>query len=430
MKTAGQNAPILIPASALVLALALVCCAASALWAADPARLPDGFRGAPWGARIETLPGMTAVDAEDDVVHYDREGDAKTLGPIAVKLIDYSFYKDRFYHAAILYERGFDVVQETLEEKYGKPDGTRRKTDADGRDYTVTEWLWPGQVYIGHRRFVDEDGGRIFYFYAPLADQAMGRLPASKKAAGGGEYEVKKGETLSLIASRLGVGLEALRAANGNLDPRKLKAGRKLIIPAGKRAEDKRDDDAPGAAESTAVPLADGAAPGDEPAAVMRETAPGATGTADSAGEGRYVVRPGDSPSAIAGRHGLSTAALLRANKGLNPKKLRPGQILIIPEGKTGKDAIADKPQKVSSAAPAVAATGEPTEEATEEPMAPAKEAPSPAREHVIKAGDLIKDLARRYGVSEKDILQANGIKDPKRLQIGQVLKIPPRAAP
>jgi len=44
-----------------------------------------------------------------------------------------------------------------------------------------------------------------------------------------------------------------------------------------------------------------------------------------------YTVRSGDTPAAIARRAGVSTKALMAANPGLNPSRLRPGQVIKLP---------------------------------------------------------------------------------------------------
>ncbi len=490
-------------------ALAAGLFASSAVFAADPAKLPDGFRGIPWGARLDTLPQMTAVEREGDVAHCDRAGEKKTLGPIETRLIDYSFYKDRFYHAAIIYERGFDVIQETLQDKYGPPDATRVKKDADGREYVLAEWVWPGQVYIGHRRFTDEDGGRIFYFYSPLADESMGRKtqPAKAGAKNGpkpGVHVVKKGETLGGVAARYGVSLSALRAANGGLDPKKLKLGQELVIPGAGKAAERPLAEAPrssNAAVQSAQEATDGrtlgeaskpagASPGDAAAKPAPEAAEDAAENVSAAaaaatkqaqtavpeggaGSRRYAVAQGDVFSAIAKRFGVSQTKLAKANPGVNPKKLSIGQTLIIPASSgagaatpakdaqtagSGTEAPAGAQAGTTPETPtgapggpseekAQAASGTPRPESAEQavPKAPAEaktpEASAPAEaakaepdnasptrsvlKHVIAPGDTIGALAKRYGVTEKAILRANKIKNPKGLQLGQTLTIP-----
>lgn len=50
-------------------------------------------------------------------------------------------------------------------------------------------------------------------------------------------------------------------------------------------------------------------------------------------------------------------------------------------------------------------------------------------REHVIKSGDTISGLAKRYGVSERAIIEANPSVRPRSLQLNQTLVIP-KASP
>jgi len=45
------------------------------------------------------------------------------------------------------------------------------------------------------------------------------------------EYVLRRGETLSHLASRYGVSVDAISAANGGVNPRRLQAGQRLVIP-------------------------------------------------------------------------------------------------------------------------------------------------------------------------------------------------------
>lgn len=47
------------------------------------------------------------------------------------------------------------------------------------------------------------------------------------------------------------------------------------------------------------------------------------------------------------------------------------------------------------------------------------------AREHAIESGDTFSKLAKRYGVSVSAILEANPDVDPRRLMLGQKIRIP-----
>jgi LysM repeat protein len=58
--------------------------------------------------------------------------------------------------------------------------------------------------------------------------------------------------------------------------------------------------------------------------------------------------------------------------------------------------------------------------------MAPAKKAPAAkATTYTVAKGDNPYTIAKKFGVSFQDLLKVNGIEDPTKLQIGQVLKVP-----
>jgi membrane-bound lytic murein transglycosylase D len=55
---------------------------------------------------------------------------------------------------------------------------------------------------------------------------------------------------------------------------------------------------------------------------------------------------------------------------------------------------------------------------------APTKKVSTPSR-HTVSKGDTIYGIARRYKVSEKSLMQANGIKNANALRVGKALSIP-----
>lgn len=55
----------------------------------------------------------------------------------------------------------------------------------------------------------------------------------STSSAKRANYTIKSGDTLSEIASRQGIHLESLFAANPGIDPRRLKIGKRIVVPAG-----------------------------------------------------------------------------------------------------------------------------------------------------------------------------------------------------
>jgi len=143
-----------------------------------------------------------------------------------------------------------------------------------------------------------------------------------------------------------------------------------------------------------------------------------------------YTVKSGDTPGGIAQKHGLSTQELLKANPGLDPKKMRVGQEITIPGAKAQDKAADAKPRQEEKAAKKTA--DEKTKPA-EEKAKPAAEKPAPASSagsYTVQKGDTPQGIAAKLGVSVPDLLKANGDLDPRKLRVGQVLKAPGVAAP
>lgn len=68
----------------------------------------------------------------------------------------------------------------------------------------------------------------------------------------------------------------------------------------------------------------------------------------------------------------------------------------------------------------------------TQQRAAPATRASGRTRaevgyEHEVQSGETLSEIARAYGVSSQDIMQANQLRDPNVLRVGQTLFIPAR---
>ncbi len=114
-----------------------------------------------------------------------------------------------------------------------------------------------------------------------------------------------------------------------------------------------------------------------------------------------HVVRPGEHLTGIAHRYGTTIGAIVQANRIKDPSYLRVGQHLVIP--------------------------GAEVPAATAAPAAPAAAAPIV---HVVAPGETLTSISHRYGTSIGAIVQANQIRDPSYLRVGQRLTIPATSAP
>jgi LysM repeat protein len=122
-----------------------------------------------------------------------------------------------------------------------------------------------------------------------------------------------------------------------------------------------------------------------------------------------YTIVKGDVLATIAKNNHVSTKAILDANPGIDPKKLKIGQKIKIP-------AAASSPSTSVSpnAVPMAADTG----------------ATGGAITYKVKSGDTLTTIAKKYhGVTIKAIQQANNLTTTS-IKVGQVLKIPGAAAP
>ena len=168
------------------------------------------------------------------------------------------------------------------------------------------------------------------------------------------------------------------------------------------------------------------------------------TPTPVPAGEITHVVQPGDTLLSIAARYGSTLAAIMNRNGLRDPHLLRVGQVLIVPVG----GALAETPppgtvQHIVKAGETLAQLARlyRTTTAAIRSANPGLQDPDhltvgmvltitigtepPARTHVVRRGESLASIARRYGVSLQALVQANGLVDPNQLRVGQVLVIP-----
>lgn len=131
---------------------------------------------------------------------------------------------------------------------------------------------------------------------------------------------------------------------------------------------------------------------------------------APAAAPATYTVQSGDNPWTIARNHGVSLEALLELNEIKDPKNLKVGDVLKLPDTKGGATV---KPAAAAAAPPAAA---------TAEPTAPAE---GDWEYYTIAKGDNPWKIAKARGIPHQKIISLNEGTDFTKLAIGQKIKVP-----
>ncbi len=167
-----------------------------------------------------------------------------------------------------------------------------------------------------------------------------------------------------------------------------------------------------------------------------------------------YLVQPGDTLGAIAGRLGISVSALAAANGLTNVNLLTVGQRLVLPGGAivpggqvvnpspstpaapstppaeaSGGSAARTFPPAPSWATPGASTGGTGGGVSAGRTFPPAPSWATPAATgggtYTVEPGDSLLGIALRHGVTLNRLMSANGISNPNVIRIGQRLSIP-----
>jgi LysM repeat protein len=128
---------------------------------------------------------------------------------------------------------------------------------------------------------------------------------------------------------------------------------------------------------------------------------------------GRYVIKSGDTLSAIAAQFGVSLDELISINNITDPTGLHAGDELTIP----GADST---PQAQPTPAPRATSTPQ-----QEEPTAQPTSDSTGEQTYTVQDGDNPASIAAQFGITAEELMAANGITDPTSLLVGDVLTIP-----
>ena len=181
-------------------------------------------------------------------------------------------------------------------------------------------------------------------------------------------HTVMRGQTLYSIASMYGVSMDDIVGLNPGSD-KQLKAGQTLRIPQ-------------------------------------------QTKSADGAVQRRlhfHTIQPGETLYRITQKYQVSADIICKANPGLSAQNFRTGQVIVIPITES---------------------TVKPMQPVATQPEAPAqkveKQPASPCREmHKVKRKETIFSISRQYGISEKELIDANPELKKGKLKRGKYLCIP-----
>ena len=173
-----------------------------------------------------------------------------------------------------------------------------------------------------------------------------------------GEVVVKPGETLSEIAERYGTSVERLMQLNGLRSAKDLWAGSRIQVPGAGGGSNARG------------------------------------GGGASSGSGNYTVKPGETLSEIAERHGTSVDRLMQLNNLRSAKDPWAGSRIQVPGASPARPASAAAPLNRN------------------------------ARDHKVQPGETLSEIADRYGISMDRLISLNGLKEPNDLQAGSTLRL------
>lgn len=114
-----------------------------------------------------------------------------------------------------------------------------------------------------------------------------------------------------------------------------------------------------------------------------------------------YKIQEGDTLYALSAHYGISIEILKQFNPNLKPKALQIGQKLMIPAFKDVKPPKPNSQKKRNSIPPNSKGT------------------------YIVKSGDTLWDIAKRYNVTVDELKDFNKMKNNDILKIGTVIKVP-----
>lgn len=189
-------------------------------------------------------------------------------------------------------------------------------------------------------------------------------------------YTVKKGDNLWSIAKRYDISVNELYAANDLNKNSILRVGQQIEIPV----------------EGGSATVSQETPDSYQPSGYDQETT-------------TYTVRRGDNLSKIAQRYDTTVNALKAANDK-SSDMIRVGETLTVPAGGSAAEDDSSSARSDTESTRSGAASDGATQT------------------HTVESGEYPAKIARQYGMTANELLELNGISDPRKLRVGQELKV------
>jgi membrane-bound lytic murein transglycosylase D len=209
----------------------------------------------------------------------------------------------------------------------------------------------------------------------------------------GGNYKVKRGETVSQIATRHGVSATELMRVNGIRSARGLRAGETLKLPDG-ASEAKGGSDVVDAAPVEEIEVAKAA---EEKSASSRKA-----GSVGKGSKATYTVKSGDTLFDIAKAHKVSVADLQSWNNKGRRERLKVGETLQV-----GDTVVPEVEPAIEETAETIVASAEGNGEF-----------------HEVQPGEYPAKIARDYDVPLRDFLAWNNLGSKSTIKVGDKLVV------
>jgi membrane-bound lytic murein transglycosylase D len=127
-----------------------------------------------------------------------------------------------------------------------------------------------------------------------------------------------------------------------------------------------------------------------------------------------HTVKKGETLSLIAKKYGVSVTAIRQANNNIDPRKLRPGMVLVIPSGPTKSYGYTNTPKKAATSL---------TNSSVSPNQSTSRDSKSNTIRYRVQRGDTLYSIAKRYGVKLADLKKWNNLQS-SRIRAGEVIVI------